>query len=708
MTIALLNDNPVVGKLITLSAKKTEDELTKFESIDAIEAGHYDLVLIDDAMYSDEVMASVKEKLTYSQCGYIANRNVEQPEGFNFMLSKPFLPTDMVDILANLTITPQDGGVEEPLNTDELSFLDEGEDELGSIDDLLGDLDDDLGEEIATLDDSAIDDLDDLSLDDMELDSDLDDDLLGGTEASHEDNATLEEEVEHSILDMEDVQEVQSLLDDTDDESDDLLLGEEPLSPNEGIDITDEEVDSAFEDELSLDDALGDDLDMDDVLAEDELMGDETLTMDDVSLSDDGSLLLDEEDTLADESALDLDETDAASLELDDLESELSSLENPLDEESLELGDAMVESDELDLEDGVDDDETAAVMDDEDSSLDEVALEESEDTLDDLLTEDEELDDLAVESADVTDVGNEEEAFSLDNLLGDEDMTLDETTMLLDDIADESSELLEEDDLELSLDDDLNAEVELEDMLMEEDTSDFDASLDQILEEDAQKSDEEKEIERQREIEEASAKLQEKIAAAKADAPVVEEEPEPQGVVITDEELDAIDDEEDEADMFANLGHEVEESAEEEVMDDLVMEDELLEETSDEIVEDELDDMLEEVAEEPELADDLGDVVEMDDEFAALTLEGIGAALGEDVGTDDARLSEVAVEELVEEEPSVVEEMISEDESMEVSANSADQTIAALEELIATLKSGASSDTLAGKKLTISLSFDEK
>jgi len=53
--ILLLNDNPVVNKLVTLSAQKTSDELDVVNSIDDIDSRSYDLLVVDDTSYSDEM-----------------------------------------------------------------------------------------------------------------------------------------------------------------------------------------------------------------------------------------------------------------------------------------------------------------------------------------------------------------------------------------------------------------------------------------------------------------------------------------------------------------------------------------------------------------------------------------------------------------------------------------------------------------------------
>ena len=102
MKILLLNDNPVVNKLVTLSAQKTSDELEVVESLDAISEQSYDLLVVDDTLYSDSVIEELKSKIEYNKSLYIYSKNSKEVEGFTSMLKKPFLPTDLVELFSTL------------------------------------------------------------------------------------------------------------------------------------------------------------------------------------------------------------------------------------------------------------------------------------------------------------------------------------------------------------------------------------------------------------------------------------------------------------------------------------------------------------------------------------------------------------------------------------------------------------------------------
>ena len=353
MKILLLNNNPVVSKLVTLSANKTSDELDSYETIEEIKAGSFDLLVVDDSLYNEDVLAQVKNSVTYAKTLYIYAKNAPVAEEFDVKLKKPFLPTDLVELFSVLgkdahSIELGQKKAEETLSLDDNFSLD---DELSL---------DDLG--------------DDFNLDD-ELELDDDDLSIDGEEFSLDDELLLDEEIntEDSVLDEEEVQEVQELLDETDDEDEltldlDGLLDEEDDELSLDLDgLPDDEMSSDkdglsedVEDELSLDLEEESPLDEELSLNEEELSLEEELVIDDnsleeelelesnenldseeeISLEDESEelesddLILDEEMILDDEEVLA--EEEELSFEEEDLESQIESALNELSEEDLE------------------------------------------------------------------------------------------------------------------------------------------------------------------------------------------------------------------------------------------------------------------------------------------------------------------------------------------------------------------------------------
>lgn len=193
MKILLFNDNPVVRKLVALSAQKTKDDLNVVWSADEIEGSEYDLLIVDDALYSDEMFESLDERIRVKSKLLMATRGNSVPSGFDNVINKPFLPTDLVDMLVQI-----DKKVAGMSNQKE----NEAEDTpVYSIN-----LEDSLPE---------IEHQENKSLNLEELDSEEDEFDFGSLEDFDE------KLPETGILDHEEVQEVQGLLEDTEEEATD-------------------------------------------------------------------------------------------------------------------------------------------------------------------------------------------------------------------------------------------------------------------------------------------------------------------------------------------------------------------------------------------------------------------------------------------------------------------------------------------------------
>ncbi len=345
MKILLFNDNPVVRKLVALSAQKTKDDLSVVWSTDEIEDREYDLLIVDDALYSDEILDALKEKIALKSSLFMATRGKAVPSGFDHVINKPFLPTDLVDLFVQ--IEKKIGGETTVKSTaddlssysinleDSLSQLHSEEDETATVETLEG----------------LEDDFDFDSLDDYK-----------------------EKLPETAILDQEEVQEVQGLLDET--EGADLNLEDDfAESPIEAITMPDEEIGMPIELE---DDFAFDDKHIMDEVHEDDLLNFENDIADDETSAAEGEkeigALLDEEEfgdlelSMPDEEELDMLEGDEL-LPMDD--------ENTLDETALP-----------------DDAELAALSDDEDVLA---GLEEIDETT---LMNDDELGDLELKIED--------------------------------------------------------------------------------------------------------------------------------------------------------------------------------------------------------------------------------------------------------------------------------------------------------------------
>ncbi|MFK5937304.1 MAG: hypothetical protein QM497_02805 [Sulfurimonas sp.] len=296
MKILLLNDNPVVNKLVTLSAQKTSDELEVVTSIDEISSNTYDLLVVDDNMYNDSLFNDIKEKATFSQSLYICSRDAEQVEEFSSSIKKPFLPTDLVELFSVIS---------HDIDTVDLSTKEEDTPDIAE-EELVADEPQETEEELIFDDDELeLEDDEELTLDEDELE--LDEEL------------SLDTEIHESVLDNEEAQKVKDLLDET---SEELELDEE---------LELEEEDETVEEELELDEEL--ELEDEDETVEEELEIDEELDIEDDDEAVEEALELDEELELEDD-----DEAVEEELEIDeelDIEDQIKVAVNELSEDDL-------------------------------------------------------------------------------------------------------------------------------------------------------------------------------------------------------------------------------------------------------------------------------------------------------------------------------------------------------------------------------------
>ncbi len=365
MNILLLNDNPVVTKLVTLSAQKTGNEILIASNIEEIPEGSYDLLIVDEALYTPVLFDELESKISFKRSLYMLSRGVASVDGFDNEVKKPFLPTDLVELLSAIAISV--ANVTEKQKEPEIDL-----DNLDLEDDL--DLDETLSA-TAKEDDLDLDDLGDL---DFDLDSFDLNDLDLDTEGSESDETA-------SVLDQDDVDEVKNLLDETDD--DELKLDElDDDFSFDDLDLEDEHVETKEEpkiellEEEKLEDELEDDFNFDDLDLEEELLkevaAEEEPTIDQV---DEPSSI--EEDTL-------LDELNDEDFSFDELEDKIEEAVGALSSEDLE------QEIDLDLEDLS-----------ELSSLDEKSLkialgEEVEEESDEITSGDEEFKDEIIDELD--------------------------------------------------------------------------------------------------------------------------------------------------------------------------------------------------------------------------------------------------------------------------------------------------------------------
>lgn len=304
MKILLLNENPVVSRLISLSAKKMSYD---FEEVNAYDEnlGHYDAIIVDsDTPAPLKILKEKCDKLIF-----LAPRN-QSVDVDALILHKPFLPTDFLNLLNQENLKIEDDAIlpieeaENPyanisldlddLNLDDLpdeKTKDIQENELSMEENLESLALDDIKEDARAHENTDKElNLDDLSLDEEQEKNHTSEATVNHLEEKNEDQESLEVLSQDDILDdknseedsknqeqdFEDQNEIQDKIEDiqeleeqTDKLDKDLLKDSEfdegqEVNANDALDIKEETKIEALEKEESLDKIQSQDLITDD------------------------------------------------------------------------------------------------------------------------------------------------------------------------------------------------------------------------------------------------------------------------------------------------------------------------------------------------------------------------------------------------------------------------------------------------------------
>jgi uncharacterized membrane protein len=300
MNIVLVNNNPVVTKLVTLSAQKTNDKLKIIASPVELDVQECDVLILDDELLESELYKAVNEKVHCRKKIYMGARGSIKPDDFDMMVNKPFLPTDLVDLFTTLSAEMQAPHYEEPFVTQNPIEEDMFDEEEIDLDDAISSLEE------------SDEDEDMLSLDNEELDLENLDDGLDEVDLSLDNELFDSNTKSTGILDKDELEEVQALLKDED-------LNEEEFV----FDLDETEEITDLEDETAAGELDFNEMELEDISSE--------LTEDAESTQEiDNELLLDNLDELAaEEMNFDLEDAD-----LDDLSKELLEPEPEAEQEN--------------------------------------------------------------------------------------------------------------------------------------------------------------------------------------------------------------------------------------------------------------------------------------------------------------------------------------------------------------------------------------
>lgn len=373
MKVALVNKNPAVSRLITLSLNKIGVEYVEFDDVNAV-SGEIDYIIIDSDMESADVKFDQKVM-------YLAPRGGIKPDFADIMLEKPFLPTEFINLFEESKAvnvagddTKAELGLDDSANFDDFEHIDENYEELQNFElpeidtdfenlakeDETEKLDDNvLNDELLKehLEDSSVGDLEDEEISLDEADTELIDENSEETEAANEnvdDESSKAPKAEETIEDglSSDFGDLSALVDEIEnmDESspvdeearDELEKIVEQNTQNLKIDENDEELDdiSQSKKELSEIDSLDEELNSEEADEENKNLEQEELNIDELAKFDDENSL-ENELNLEDESKNDenLDETsnaDEEQIQVYDEKAEEDIEEEALDEISSE------------------------------------------------------------------------------------------------------------------------------------------------------------------------------------------------------------------------------------------------------------------------------------------------------------------------------------------------------------------------------------
>ena len=138
MKIYLVNKNPIITKLVSLSATKAGLEIVETQEIETnIQA---EVFIVDDESFTQESFEAYKQAFPETKTGLLYSRNNAKIEGFEEYVQKPFLPTDLVNLLAKMSgislANEEESKIEELSGNEELDLSEF--DDLGLDDESLG------------------------------------------------------------------------------------------------------------------------------------------------------------------------------------------------------------------------------------------------------------------------------------------------------------------------------------------------------------------------------------------------------------------------------------------------------------------------------------------------------------------------------------------------------------------------------------------
>ena len=119
MKILLINGNPVVSRLLVLCTRDESVMLDEVASVDTVRGDGYDIIFVDEASYGIDV-AELLTLLGRCKKVYISYDD-EAMKGFDTSIKKPFLPSQILELMENLDV--QEDVLEKAESVEEDHFI---------------------------------------------------------------------------------------------------------------------------------------------------------------------------------------------------------------------------------------------------------------------------------------------------------------------------------------------------------------------------------------------------------------------------------------------------------------------------------------------------------------------------------------------------------------------------------------------------------
>ena len=252
MKVILLNNNPAVSKLVSVSLNKLGFEFVEIDNLESLASGDADLIICDSGLYDSSVdyLKYAKNQLFLIPRTKFEEYNLDPKN----TLQKPFLPTDFIDIIKEiLNINPKI--TQNNDKTTQTTFADDIKigNEFGEIQDL-DSISFDSGDDLSSFGDFSDDELlgDTKHIDDFtdkKDDETLNDDFVDNNETMNldEPDEPIEEQfVENEVDETDNITQNTDELIELDDKKDDEIfeLDDEisEVSDDGNIDLNSDEI----------------------------------------------------------------------------------------------------------------------------------------------------------------------------------------------------------------------------------------------------------------------------------------------------------------------------------------------------------------------------------------------------------------------------------------------------------------------------------